>query len=84
MRGYEMVARNKKIGRIFGFCKSKTKECTVSGLTYGYLYDIWARTCTGSAPVFCRLEAKPLPVAIGPDRTWNELAYIKRYTFSYL
>ncbi len=51
----EMVARNGKLGRFFGTCDKRA--CTASGLSPGFVYDIWVRTCSGSGPARCVLRA---------------------------
>ncbi len=66
--GYHMVVRNSKLGRFTGACESKSKTCTTTGLSKGYLYDIWVRSCSNSDQVICKLEAKPIKVGIIPDR----------------
>ncbi len=53
--GSQMVARNSKLGRFFGTCDART--CTVSGLSSGFIYEIWVRTCSGSGTSHCILRA---------------------------
>ncbi len=68
MQGYQMVVRSKKYGRVLGICDQQEKKCSASRLRKGYLYTVWLRTCTGSSPVTCKLEANPINVGIAPDR----------------
>ncbi len=55
--GSQMVARNGKVGRFFGTCDTTRGTCTVSGLSAGFSFEIWVRTCTGSGPARCVLRA---------------------------
>ncbi len=62
--GSQMVARNAKVGRFLGTCDTRT--CTVSGLSAGFIYDIWVRTCSGSGPKRCILRAAPARMVTYP------------------
>ncbi len=62
--GSQMVARNSKLGRFFGTCD--TRSCTVSGLSPGFIYDLWVRTCSGSGPARCVLRAMPARMVTYP------------------
>ncbi len=55
--GSQMVARNGKVGRFFGACDATRGTCTVSGLSAGFNFEIWVRTCGESGPARCVLRA---------------------------
>ncbi len=57
MTGSQMVARSGKLGRFFGACDATKNTCAVDGLSAGFMYDIWVRTCSGSGPINCVLRA---------------------------
>ncbi len=63
--GSQVVARNGKLGRFFGTCD--TRSCTASGLSPGFIYDIWVRTCSGSGPTQCLLRAIPARMVTYPS-----------------
>ncbi len=57
MTGSQMVARSGKLGRFLGTCDAASHTCTVNGLSAGFMYEIWVRTCSGSGPINCMLRA---------------------------
>ncbi len=57
----QIMAKHSKVGRFFGTCD--TRACTVDGLSPGFIYDIWVRTCSGSGPTQCILRAMPAQMA---------------------
>ncbi len=64
--GSQMVARSGKVGRFFGACDAARGTCIVTGLSPGYNFEIWVRTCSGSGPVRCILRALPTQMATYP------------------
>ncbi len=64
--GSQMVARNGKLGRFFGTCDAGRSTCTVSGLSAGFTFEIWVRTCSGSRPARCVLRAMPTQMVTYP------------------
>ncbi len=71
----QIVARNGKLGRFFGTCD--TRACTVSGISSGFIFDIWVRTCSGSGPTRCVLRAKPAQMTTYPSG--NISVYFSKY-----
>ncbi len=55
--GSQMVARNGKVGRFFGTCDEASGTCTVNGLSAGFSFKIWVRTCSVAGHVHCVLRA---------------------------
>ncbi len=82
--GSRIVARNGKVGRFLGHCDAALGTCTVSGLSAGFTYDIWVRTCSGSGPVRCILRAVPAQMVTYPRGWLARLVFnlIFNYRFS--
>ncbi len=57
MTGSQIVARNAKLGRFAGTCGEFSHTCTVGGLSAGFIYEIWVRTCSKSEATHCMLRA---------------------------
>ncbi len=64
VNGSQLVVRNTRLGRFLGTCDSAMESCSVTGLTTGYTYDVWVRTCSGSGPTRCMLRALPTQMAL--------------------
>ncbi len=67
--GSHIVARNSKVGHFEGTCDADSGICTVSGLSAGFIYDIWVRTCDANGPKSCILRALPAQMVTYPKRT---------------
>ncbi len=67
--GSHIVARNSKLGHFEGTCDADSGTCTVSGLSAGFIYDIWVRTCDAKGPKSCILRAMPAQIVTYPKRT---------------
>ncbi len=66
VNGSQMVVRNAKLGRFFGVCDTAAGSCTTYGLTAGFVYDVWVRTCEGSNPRMCIVMATPAQISTFP------------------
>ncbi len=66
VNGSQMVAVSRKLGRFVGTCDVASGTCTVGGLSAGFVYDIWVRTCSASGVVHCVLQARPAQILTYP------------------
>ncbi len=81
VEGYQVAARNSRIGSFVGECDEPSRTCTVGGLYPGSIYRIWVRNCTRnpSGHTNCDLRAKEFNAATEPLRKSSQSAAIVYY-----
>ncbi len=66
VNGSQAVAVSRKLGRFVGTCDAASGTCSVGGLSAGFVYDIWVRTCSASGVIHCVLRARPAQILTYP------------------